>query len=157
MTEKTRQVGIDDVAALVSMMHRAHADAGFALNRELAKAAFYTLLKDHTRGVAWIGLHDQKPAGYILVTFKLSMESGGIDAFIEDMFVYREARRKGVGSALVSAAMTECRRTGISAVHVETGAVDAAAIAFYAACGLKNRERVILTTVLRENSLARPL
>lgn len=157
MTTAIRRVEIDHVAALLDMMQRAHTDAGFAFDREIAKAAFTTLLKDHQRGVAWIALRDLKPQGYIVLTFKLSMESGGFDAFIEDIFVYREARRKGVGSALMSEAMAECRRTGVCAIHVETGASDEAATNFYAACGLKNRERTILTSILRENPLARPI
>ena len=157
MNTAIREAKLEDVAALVDMMQRAHADAGFALDRELANAAFTTLLRDRSRGVVWIARRDLKPEGYIVVTLKLSMESGGIDAFIEDLFVYRDARRKGVGSALVSAAMADCRRAGVSAVHVETSADDEATAAFYAACGLKNRNHTILTSVLRENPLARPL
>ena len=157
MSAEIREAKVDDVTALVEMMERAHKDAAFALDRELAKGAFSVLLKDRSRAAAWIGLRDRKPEGYILVTFKLSMEAGGTDAFIEDIFVYADARRKGVGSALMSAAMAECGRIGISAVHVETGADDEAAIAFYAACGLKNRKRTILTNVLRENPIARPI
>lgn len=83
------------------------------------------------------------------------MESGGVDAFIEDIFVYPDARRKGVGRALMVAAVAECRRTGIYSVHVEIGAADEANRAFYAACGLKNRKRTIPTSVIRENPLAR--
>lgn len=145
------------MAALVDMMQRAHADAGFALDRELATAAFGALLKDRSRGMAWIGLRDLTPEGYIVLTFKVSMESGGVDAFIEDLFVHPDARRNGVGRALVSVAVAECRRVGVSAVHVETGADDAANMAFYAACGLKNRKHIILTSVLRDNPLARPI
>ena len=97
------------------------------------------------------------PSGVAALTFKLSMESGGLDAFIEDIVVYRDARRSGVGSALTSEAIAECRRTGISAAHVEIGAGDEAAKSFYARCGLKNRGHTILTVALRENLLARPL
>lgn len=152
-----REARIEDVAALVDMMRRAHADGGFALDVELAQAAFSALLSDRSRGVAWIGLRDSKPEGYIVVTFKLSMESGGIDAFIEDIFVERTARRTGVGTALVSSALAECRRTRVFALHVETGADNESTKAFYSKCGLKNRDRTILTCVLRDNPLARPL
>lgn len=157
MSVVIREARIDDIAALTDMMQRSHADAGFALNGELAKAAFSVVLKDRRRGVVWMGLRDLKPEGYIAITFKFSMESGGVDAFIDDIFVYRDARRKGAGSALMSAAIAECRVAGVSAVHVETGDDDEAAAAFYAASGLKHRKHRILTSLLRENPLARPI
>lgn len=68
-----REVQNDDVTALLDMMQRAHADAGFALDRELAKAAFSTLLADRRRGMGWIATRDLKPEGYVVVTWKLSM------------------------------------------------------------------------------------
>ena len=157
MSAEIREAKLEDVAALIDLMQHAHAEGGFVLNREIALAAFTALLNDRSHGAAWIALRDQKPEGYLVLTFKLSMESGGLDAFIEDIVVYRDARRSGVGSALMTEAIAECRRTGISAVHVEIGAGDEAAKSFYARCGLKNRGHTILTVALRENLLARPL
>ena len=150
-----REAESADVALLVELMQRAHADAGFALDRELARVTFCALLSDRNSGIAWVALRDQKPEGYIVVTLKLSMESGGRDAFIDDLFVCQNARRKGVGCALVSAAFTECRRIGVCCVHVETGIDDQGAQAFYARCGLKNRGHTLLTRTLGDNPIAR--
>jgi len=76
------------------------------------------------------------------------MEHGGLDAFIDDLFVRPAHRRRGLGRAGLEALFSECRRRGILAVHVEVGDKNAPARARYDSFGLAPRtdERVLLTT-----------
>jgi ribosomal protein S18 acetylase RimI-like enzyme len=157
MHNAIKRAGLSDIADLVEMMGAAHAEAGFVLNREGAAAAFANLLSDASRGSAWIVFRRETAEGYIVLTFKLGMEGGGIDAFIDDLFVRPGARRSGLGSALVSEAVKVCRQMGAFKLQVEVGANDAAAKGLYSKYGLRDRGHLLLTAALRENPLARPL
>ncbi len=147
--------GLDDIETLVQMMNHAHEEAGFRLDIKSAKSAFAKIINDRKRGAAWIARCNRTPLGYIVLTFKFAMESGSTDAFIDDIFVEPPFRRRGIGSALILKAVGEARRNGVGALHVETGADDNQAQAFYLKCGLQNRARTILTATISENQLAR--
>jgi ribosomal protein S18 acetylase RimI-like enzyme len=154
-THTLRSAGVNDTAALIELMRAAHAEAGFELNQSIAADAFAKLLRDESRGRAWLAFQGSEAAGYIVLIFKLSLESGGVDAFIEDLFVRPATRRTGLGNALLSTVIAACRHQQVSAVHVEVGADNDSARSLYEKHGLKDRGRLLLTTGLSENPMAR--
>jgi GNAT superfamily N-acetyltransferase len=74
--------------------------------------------KDRTLGVA-------------ILAYRLTISAGGLFASIEDLYVRPEARRQGVGKALLKAADERCAAHGISCVEVQVE--DEEAAAFYTA------------------------
>jgi ribosomal protein S18 acetylase RimI-like enzyme len=76
------------------------------------------------------------------------MEFGGLDAFVDDLFVRPGHRRRGLGRALLEALFGECVRRGVLAVHVETAVENAAARSLYGSFGMLDRKRLLLTASL---------
>jgi GNAT superfamily N-acetyltransferase len=145
-----------DIPTLVAMMREFYAESNYALDAGWATEAFSAVLRDSSRGIAWIVAEGGEPMGYVVVTFRLSMEFGGSDAFVDDLFVRARHRRRGVGRKALEAAFAECRRRGVLAIHVETGADNVAAKALYASFGLEDQKRLLLTarlTTRRESLL----
>jgi GNAT superfamily N-acetyltransferase len=71
--------------------------------------------------------------GVVLLAYRLSVSAGGLFASVEDLYVRPEARRRGVGRALLRAVDELCAERGISYVEVQVeGEV---AEQFYAALG----------------------
>ena len=70
--------------------------------------------------------------GVILLAFRPSVSAGSLFASVEDLYVKPEARRRGVGRALLEAVEERCRARGISYVEVQT---DEEATSFYEASG----------------------
>ena len=138
------------------MMETSHSEAGFNLDRELAAKAFKELLATPSRGRIWIASHVDEQVGYIVLTYRFSMESGGIDAHIEDIYVRTGERRNGVGSRLLTEAIKRSEEDGLKAIHVETGSDDLRAIQFYRRHNLLNRGRTFMTVEITENKLAKP-
>lgn len=154
-----REASLNDIPALVGMMREFYAEANYALDAAWATETFSTVLRDSSRGIAWIVTDDSgEPMGYTVVTFRLSMEFGGTDAFIDDLFVRQVHRRRGVGRRALEAAFAECRRRGVLAIHVETSADNIPAVALYGSFGLEDRHRLLLTARLttRRESLLNP-
>jgi GNAT superfamily N-acetyltransferase len=71
--------------------------------------------------------------GVVVLAYRLNVSAGGLFASIEDLYVRTEARRRGVGRALLEAADERCASRNIS--YVEVQVEDDEAGAFYAALG----------------------
>ncbi len=144
----TRRATAEDVTTLVDMMREFYAEANYALDAEWATSNFITLLTDKSRGEIWIVYSDDSVAGYVVITFRLSMEFGGLDAFIDDLFIRFGFRRQGMGKAALAAAFDASNGRQVLAVHVETSAANAPAVALYGSFGMHDRQRLLLTKKL---------
>jgi GNAT superfamily N-acetyltransferase len=80
------------------------------------------------------------------------MEYGGLDGWVDDLFVRPAFRRHGLARAALEALIAECERRGVLALHVEVGRENDAARPLYERFGLAPREddRVTLTRRLRQ-------
>jgi GNAT superfamily N-acetyltransferase len=83
---------------------------------------------------------DDPPAGIAVVSFRRSVWTTGPTALLEDLFVLAEARRRGLGRALLRAAMELARARDASLFELFTGEGDTAARTLYEAHGLRNIE-----------------
>jgi GNAT superfamily N-acetyltransferase len=72
-------------------------------------------------------------AGVVVLAYRLNISAGGLFASIQDLHVRQEARRRGVGRALLAAAHERCKEHNIS--YVEAQVEGKVAELFYAALG----------------------
>ncbi len=136
MTTTTRNATLDDIPVLVDLMQEFYAEADYPLDRHWAAASFLALLQNDSLGGIWIVSHNFEPAGYVVLTIRFSMEYGGLDAFIDDLFIRSAYRRRGLGRVALNALFAECERRKVLAVHVEVGQDNVAAQALYRSYGL---------------------
>jgi GNAT superfamily N-acetyltransferase len=78
--------------------------------------------------------------GVALLAYRLNVSAGGIFASVEDLYVRPEARRRGVGHALLQAADDRCEKRGIS--YIEAQVEEKEAELFYAAVGYEQETGV---------------
>lgn len=76
---------------------------------------------------------EDRVVGVAVLAYRLSVSIGGHFASVEDLYVRPEARRRGVGRALLEAVGERCAAVGIS--YVESQVEEDEAEAFYAALG----------------------
>jgi len=60
--------------------------------------AFRTLFEHPECGRIWLLSVDEKPAGYVVLTPGFSFEYVGTDAFIDELYIVPEFRRRGFGT-----------------------------------------------------------
>lgn len=80
------------------------------------------------------------PAGFAQLRFHLSLYSAGPDATLEELWVRPAARGRGLGRALLEAAMAHARQRGADRIELNTSTDDAAARALYGSAGFTNEE-----------------
>ena len=81
---------------------------------------------------------DGGPVGVIVLAFRPSISLGATFASIEDLYVKPDARRRGVGRALLGAVGERCKERGVSYIEVQTDE----AVAFYMSLGYKPEEGI---------------
>jgi GNAT superfamily N-acetyltransferase len=77
--------------------------------------------------------------GVAVLAYRLSVSAAGLFASIEDLYVEPDARRRGVGRALLEAVGERCVARGVSYVEAQVEDEEAA---FYAASGYEEEPDV---------------
>ena len=82
-----------------------------------------------------LGALDGEPVGVCQLRFRWSVWKSAEDCWLEDLFVREEARRSGLGRALVEAALKRARKRGCKRIELDVNEDNDAARALYEACG----------------------
>jgi ribosomal protein S18 acetylase RimI-like enzyme len=80
------------------------------------------------------------PDGLSQFRFLRSIWSGALDLYLEELYVVPAMRGRGIGRALLEAAMATGRQAGATHIDLNTGETDTAARALYESVGFTNRE-----------------
>jgi diamine N-acetyltransferase len=148
MTTAVREAGDMDLPLLLTLMSEFYAEAGYPLNLDRARAAFLPLLGPGALGQALLIEVDGEAAGHLVLTFGYSMEYGGRNAFVDDLFIRPAFRGRGLGGQLVAHARAICEELEVRAMHLEVARDNAAARAVYRRAGFNETERQLLTLAL---------
>jgi GNAT superfamily N-acetyltransferase len=98
-----------------------YAEAGYPLNRPLAEGALAAILADERLGYVWLIEAEQQDVGHIVLTLRYAMEYSGLIACLDDLYVKREWRNKGLSTSALIEVRNFCERIGIRALTVEVG------------------------------------
>ena len=139
-----------DIPRLVEMMTEFYAEADYPLNKRRAEEAFDRLLADEHYGRVWFIEEHTQDAGYVVLTLTFSMEYGGFSAFIDDLYVRKGFRNRGLATAALSQVREFCVKLGVRAIHLEVGKDNAAAQAVYRRVGFASTDRQLLTLKLAD-------
>jgi ribosomal protein S18 acetylase RimI-like enzyme len=134
-----------DLETLLSFARAFYAHERIAFDEAKARAAFKLLLEDPKLGRVWVILADRAPVGYAAVTFGFSIEYGGPDAMLDEIYVQESHRHRGLGGQALRLAVDACRELGIQALHLEVERSNTSAQAFYRAHGFIDHDRYFMT------------
>ncbi|MDT7042864.1 GNAT family N-acetyltransferase [Candidatus Nitronereus thalassa] len=136
-----------DIEVLVSLMGLFYAESGFPLDDLWAAESFTSLLGNPERGGVWMALETDSVVGYVVLSIRHTMEHGGLGAYIDDLYVKPECRRRGAATALLNSLLAECQGRGCKSIHVEAGELNQPAWRLYAKFGLQQAAdgRVLLS------------
>ncbi|HEX7830010.1 MAG TPA: GNAT family N-acetyltransferase [Thermoanaerobaculia bacterium] len=132
----------DDLATLLRMHRAFYEEEGYPYTEELFARALREVLANPALGrVLIIGDY----TGYLIVAFGFSIEFGGRDAFLDELYVVPEARGQGLGTAAIDEAERVCRENDIHALHLEVEFTNESAKRLYARRGFAEHSRQLMT------------
>jgi ribosomal protein S18 acetylase RimI-like enzyme len=85
-------------------------------------------------------LGGDKPHGLAVLRFRPAIWKEALDCYLEELYVVPDRRGRGLGRALMEAAIELARREGAAHMDLGTSEDDVAARALYESLGFSNRE-----------------
>jgi ribosomal protein S18 acetylase RimI-like enzyme len=130
--------GPADAALLGRLLHRFNSEYEEETPEAEALARHYEALLPGGEVIALLG--GEGPDGFVQFRLRRSHYTGEPDAHVEELYVVPERRGKGLGRALLEAAMEAARERGATHVELTTSEDDTEALALYESAGFTNRE-----------------
>ncbi len=128
---------LDRMIALVTAFH---AEAGITVRDDARTRGLAPLLQGIPHGAAYLIGPPRAPIGYIVITFGWSVEFGGLDAIIDELYIRPGVRGRGIASEALTALPRALAGAGLRAIHLEVDRDNAAAVKLYRRAGFHTRE-----------------
>jgi GNAT superfamily N-acetyltransferase len=128
-----RAEDLENMVGLLEILFSLETD--FAPNPERQRSALRLILESPDVGVLFVATLQGEVIGMVSLLFTVSTAEGGAAAWLEDMVVSPHHRGTGIGTRLLDAAVTLCRKRGIRRITLLTDASNLRAARFYARNG----------------------
>jgi ribosomal protein S18 acetylase RimI-like enzyme len=132
---------IDRLSALVAAFHD---EQGITQPDTERRSGLTPLLEGIPHGAAYLIGPARAPVGYLIVTFGWSVEFGGLDAFIDEIYMRRAVRGRGIASEVLIALPKALAKAGVKGLHLEVDREDLATQRLYERAGFSPRDRYML-------------
>jgi GNAT superfamily N-acetyltransferase len=140
-------VGPGDRAALEPMVRAYYAEDSLAFDEERQGAALAALLDGDPLCLAWLVRVADATIGYVVLTLGFSLESGGRDGVIDELFVAPSVRGRGIGAKVLALVEREARARGLNRLYLEVGH-DNPAEGLYRRAGFVDHQRYLMSKYL---------
>jgi ribosomal protein S18 acetylase RimI-like enzyme len=138
-----RLATLADLPALLGLQQKFYEGEGYPYDRVVMDHGMRELIGNPFLGRLFLA--GDPPVGYLVVTFGFSLEFGGRDAFVDELYVGEAARGQGLGAGALLVAEDACREAGIRALHLEVEHVNTRARALYERVGYETHDRHLMT------------
>ncbi|WP_147124631.1 GNAT family N-acetyltransferase [Shimia ponticola] len=136
----------EDAPRILPLMASFHAEEGTEADDAHRHNALMPLLDGSHLGEVFIIGPRIAPIGYVVITYGWSIEFGGKDAFVDEVYLRPKVRGRGLGSEVLLAVGRYLAEAQITAVHLEVDHDNTTAIAMYEKTGFQMRGRYGLMT-----------
>lgn len=138
----------EDLDKVLTLVAAFHTEMDITSSDDSRCAAVEPLLSGNPYGAIYLAGPTRAPIGYIVVTFSWSVEFGGMDASIDELYVRPPVRGRGIATEILIALPKTLAEAGIKAIHLEIAHEDESAQRLYARARFQPRERYMLMTKL---------
>lgn len=133
----------DDLATLLGLVAE-YCDAdGHDFDADVARAGLEPLLAGDALGVVWMIDEDD---GYVVVTWGWSVEIGGLDVVLDEVYV--RSRGRGAASAALRVVEADLRARGVKRIVLETERANDGARRLYTRLGFTAEDSIWMSKVL---------
>ena len=134
----------EDLDRVVALVTAFHAETGISQDDAARRTGLAPLLDGIPHGAVYLIGPSRAPIGYVIVTFGWSVEFGGLDGFIDEIYVRPAVRGRGIASEVLISLPAALAEAGLKALHLEVDRADDPSQRLYARAGFKLRDRFAL-------------
>lgn len=147
VTTTVRRAEPADLDLLVELAAEYCAADGHVFDEPTVRAGFAPLLDDDRWGVVWVACRDDVVDAYGVVTWGWSIEIGGLDVVLDELYV--RTRGLGTGTQLIRRLEADCRERGVKRIFLETEVANESARRLYAREGYEADDSIWMSKELR--------
>lgn len=141
MSSSYRRAEPADLDTVLVWLERYCVQEGHDFVAPKARASLSLLLADGRNGIAWLIEKSGRGIGCMVLTFRFSLSFGGRDAFVDEIHLEAPYRGRGIGARALPFMLTQARRHGVKAPHLEVDRGNARAHRLYVSLGFAPRGR----------------
>ena len=150
ITLSFRPVGASDRALLEELVRAYYAFDDHEYEPGLHGRALDAICAGDPNVRAWIVEDRGEVAGYIIITIGFSMQYGGRDGFLDELFLKEAWRGKGLGRQVMAFLEAEVRRLGFHYLHLEVVKANERARRLYESLGWEETGCLLMSRRLVE-------
>lgn len=136
----------DDAERLSGLMARFADEYALEQSADARLEAVQPLLEGHPYGMAYLLGPARAPVGYLIVTLGWSIELGGLEGWVDELYVRPAIRGRGIASEVLHAVSKSLKTAGVRAIHLEVDREAPATQRLYQKAGFALRDRYSLMT-----------
>lgn len=144
MSAALRLARPEDLDRLMGLVAAFHAEAGIQQDPDQRRDALMPLLEGIPHGCIYLIGPSRAPLGYIILTFGWSVEFGGMDGFVDEIYIRPAIRGRGIATEVLLDLPKALAGAGLTALHLEVDRTNEAAQKLYLRTGFKPRDRYML-------------
>jgi GNAT superfamily N-acetyltransferase len=150
MTETFRIAERVDIETLLEFMREYYEFDHLPFNQQVARSALAEFVDDESLGRVWLISYEGTAIGYLVLTLGYSLEYGGRDAFIDEVYIRASHRGRGIGQSALIFAEDVSRSLGVRALHLEVERANTNAYGVYRKAGFIDHDRYLMTKRISE-------
>ena len=144
MTAALRLARPDDLERLMTLVAAFHSESGIAQDDDKRRNALAPLLDGIPHGCVYLIGPGRAPLGYVILTFGWSIEFGGMDAFVDEIYIRPAVRGRGIAIDVLQDLPKAFAEAGLTALHLEVDRTNNTAQKLCLRSGFKPRDRYVL-------------
>lgn len=144
MSAALHLAGPADLDRLCALVAAFHAEEGLDSDEAQRRDALAPLLEGIPHGAAYLIGPARAPVGYLVVSFGWSVEFGGLDAMIDELYIRPPVRGRGIATEVLAALPRALAAGGVRAMHLEVDRENETAARLYGRVGFEGRDRYML-------------
>lgn len=146
MTTALHLANAEDFPKLEPLVEAFHGEMQIPSDTDSRIAGLLPLLQGSPYGAAYMLGPRLAPVGYVVVTFGWSVEFGGMDAFVDEVYIRPAVRGRGMATEALIGLAKALENVDVCALHLEVDRSDEKAQKLYLRAGFQARDRYMLMT-----------
>jgi GNAT superfamily N-acetyltransferase len=120
---------------------------GHRFREDRQPAALAALVAGEPLGRAWLIRLDGRPVGYVVLSWGFSVEAGGREACVDELYLVPEVRNQGLGSRALAMVESEARDLAVQRIFLEVQRGNRV-IGLYRRAGYVDHDRFLMSKFL---------
>lgn len=114
-----KPLSTSDINEILLMMEEFYSIDNYSFNLEISKKLFHHFVADEKQGKGWLIYNEKEVVGYIILTFIFSFEYQGTIAFLDELYIKKTARGKGIGKQTLQFIQQQAPKLSLKVIYLE--------------------------------------